>query len=77
MAFRTCCLRVFGWRHREFPLHWEMLECIAKKELELAQLVEGEYFSAACQGGNIRSDLRTKLPNQLVKDVRESSEIVI
>jgi len=45
-----------------------MLECIAKKELELAQLAQGEHFSAACQGGNIRSDLRTKLPKQLVKD---------
>lgn len=45
-----------------------MLECIAKKELELAQLAEEEHFSAACRGGNIRSDLRTKLPNQLVKD---------
>lgn len=50
-------------------LHWEkMLECIAKKKLELAQLVEGEHFSAARRGGNIRSDLRTKLPKQLVKD---------
>ncbi len=45
---------------QEFTVNFPvaLVEWIVKKELQLAQLVEEKYFSAAPQGGNIRSDLR-------------------